>query len=102
MERGRMLDGGTAPAEYADLDFQIASLEQRLGELYREKESREQQLEEAIRLRFDRLKVLRQQQSDAEIHLLNLLHRSRPNPCPAEILGAYERLEELLRSIQKP
>lgn len=100
VERGRNLDQGAHPQYFADVDFQIQNLEQSLDGLFLQKESSGAQFEEAIRRRVDQLRQLRQEQTNAEIQLINLLHRERPPQVSPEIQSAYDRLEDLLRTLQ--
>jgi len=102
MERSRLMEHTVDSPQSVDLDFQIATLEARLGEIFRQKDGKEADFEKAIRAREERHHHLREQQSDGEVSLIHLLDRQRPDPCPADIRQHYQRIEEMLRVLQKP
>ena len=101
MERGRLLDENALPQLIADLDFQLSSLDQRLAEVYKERDARQDALANALKLRHERLAVFRQKQSNVEVTLVNLLRRLKPDPCPTDFEQSYTKLETLLRRMQR-
>ena len=101
MERGRLSDHTVEPSQSSDLDFQIASLERRLGELFQQKDGKEADFEQAIQARETRYQNLRAQQSDAEVRLVHLLEQHRSNAYPPEIMQHYDRIAQMLKVLQK-
>ena len=100
MERGRLQDEGADQNVYADLDFQIRTLEQRLAGLYAKKDEKKAALLGALRARQERLELLRQDQSHLEVRLINGVLKTRPAQAPADILDAYAGLTDLLASLK--
>ena len=74
---------------------EILQVTRAVGALIRE--GRSHQIATAIHKRQSYQVIYRQKQVDAEISLLNLLHKLRPARCPADLLGAYDEVTESLR-----
>jgi len=101
MERGRLQDEGADPNVYADLDFQIQSLEQRLAGLYQKIDDKKAALLEALRARQEILARLRQDQTNLEVKLINDVLKARPPQAPADILDGYTGLTDLLAALKE-
>ncbi|MFH2007566.1 MAG: serine/threonine-protein kinase [bacterium] len=101
VERGRLQDEGAHDNVYADLDFQINVLEQRLAHLYRKTDDKKHDLVQALRGRQERLQLDRQKQTAIEVRLINRILSVRPFPCPLDIQSTYETLEDLLIALKQ-
>lgn len=101
MERGRLLDEGANPNVYADVDFQIRSLEQRLAGLYKNNDDKKADFLVALRSRQEHLEHLRQDQTRLEVRLINSVLKARPPKAPADILDGYATLTELLAALKE-
>ena len=101
MERGRLVDEGAQKNIYADLDFQIRSLEQRLAGLYKKNDEKKNALLVALRARQERLEHLRQDLTSLEVRLINGVLKARPAQPPAEVLDGYSGLTDLLAALKE-
>jgi serine/threonine protein kinase len=79
-----------------DLDYQLHALEQRLADVYADRERREAALRQELKGLRAGLAAIQQDLNDHERRLIGLVRWEKPQPCPPGTSRKYQTLEAMV------